>query len=86
MHPEGINLIFKCVDKIQLCGGVKSSKNIILSRYHTLESWQIESNRPVRSLRSVMCMRVGPFNFKVYCCRTCQKTTFSKNETKQKKK
>ena len=85
MHPEGINLIFKCVDKIQLCGGVKSSKNIIMSRYHTLESWQIESNSPVRSLKSVMCMRVVPLNSKVHCCRTCQKMTFSKTETKQNK-
>ena len=84
LHSEGIDLIFKCVDKIQLCGGVKVSKNIIMTRYHTLDSWQTQSNSPIRSLRSVMCTRVVPLNSKVYCCRTCQKMTFSNTDTKEK--
>ena len=84
LQPEGINLIFKCVDKIQLCGGVEVFKNIIMSRYHTLDSWQTGSNSPKRSMRSLMCMRVVPLNSKVYCCRTCQKMTFSTTETKEK--
>lgn len=82
---EGICLVFKCVDKIQLCNGIKVSKSIIMSRYHTMDSWQSQGNSPVRSVRSLMCMKVVPLHSRVYCCRICQKMTFSSSESKEKR-
>lgn len=84
MCQEGIRLVFKCVDKVQLCNGIGVSKSIIMSRYHILDSWQSNGNSPVRSIRSLMCMKVVPLNSKVFCCRICQKMTFHNPEAKEK--
>ena len=80
---EGISLVFECVNKIQLCCGIRVSRSVIMTRYHTLDTWQSQGNSPSRSLRSIVCMKTIPLKSKVNCCRTCQKMTFSCQEAKR---
>ena len=80
MCQEGISLVFKCVDKVQVCNAIGISKSIVMSRYHILDSWQSNGNSSVRSIRSLMCMNVVHLNSKVFCCRICQKMTFHNSE------
>ena len=79
LQRDSILCVCNVVEKMHLCEGVEVTKNVIVSRFHTLEKYQNSvSAKPVRSLRSVTCNRVVAFGSKSLTCRTCRTMTFSK--------
>jgi len=73
---ESISTIFKCVEKIRLCTGVRITQNVVCTRFHVLEKLDERSTGiSSRQIRSVSCLRVVKFNAVSQTCVTCQRMT-----------
>ena len=69
---EGVSLVFEIAEKLNICKGIKVTKSVVCSRYHTLESLEI-NNVKTMNLRSISCAKVVCFSAWGGCCRVCQK-------------
>ena len=74
-NSNSIKAVFDIVEALKLCNGVKYNKQLIVSHFHTLDTWKCNCET-FRSLRSLNCMKAVPFHSKTNTCRICQKMTF----------
>ena len=77
-YNDSVMSVCTAVEKMQLCEGVAVTKNVIVSRFHTLDQFQKSTSaKPVRSLRSLTCDRIVTFGTKSLTCKTCRTMTFN---------
>ena len=78
LDRESIISVCTAVEKLQLSEGVKVTKSVIVSRFHTLDQFQKSTSaKPVRTLRSLTCDRNVTFGTKSLTCKTCRKMEFN---------
>ena len=81
LQRDSIKSVCTTVEKLELCEGVTVTKNVSVSRFHTLEQFQTcTSDKAVRKLRSLTCNRIVGFGSKSATCKTCSVMTFSQQE------
>lgn len=83
LNTVSIDSIFQCVKEINLCAGISFNRPLFISRYRIHESWQKENDSPMQTVRSVLCLKVIPFNAKVPHCKTCKKMTLTTPQDKE---
>ncbi|MES9883829.1 MAG: hypothetical protein ABW185_23505 [Sedimenticola sp.] len=80
-NRDNINLVIRIVKQIHLCCGVRVTRNINVSRFHTLENWHNSDEGNTRVLRTLSCNRIVPFNSQITTCLMCQRMTFTSSES-----
>lgn len=71
---ESILIVLKGVNLLKFCDGVAMRKDIIISRYHTLNKWNI-CGLERRQLHSIVCNKFVPMTSMSGTCIKCRKMT-----------
>jgi hypothetical protein len=73
-NEKGLQCVITACQKVSLCEGVTVKDNIVMSRFHILETLNI-NGKCFRSLRSKLCNRVILFTAVNKTCIKCQRMT-----------
>lgn len=79
LNTEDVLTVFTIVIKLNICNGVRVSKSVIVSRFHTLESFTVNEDT-FKCLKSLNCQVALAFNMRSSTCKVCQRMTFRNSE------